>query len=399
MAAQQRITHLARFWVALPLLVAACNSTARRGSDDARPAGGLVVLQTNYRSTSVSLVSSDGKQVRQGVLTSDSVSDKAIVPLSGDLVLSSEPSLFGKVHLIDRTNDTITEIDPITATVLDQFSVRTAFARNTHDFIERDPRHAYATLYDTDGSNLGGDVAIIEDRAVVGYIRLDIEGSKHLPRAESFIRVGDGKIAVLQQRFLPDFSAADTSELAILSSTDTVERRVDLQLANCYRYTRSPSGQTLLFSCTGVPGADEHGSRAGFALVDAQGLTRVSRLIRYSELSQKLGRDVARVASVAFHSESSLAGIATGSRTESTHDFAFTYDLNTRECALLAEGGDAYSLGDVACDPADIGHCAHADGERNVVQLWSLDNRQRRDPLDVSLDDESELRAITLHYY
>lgn len=400
MAAQQRITHLARFWVALPLLLAACNSAARRGSDDARPAGGLVVLQTNYRSTAVSLVSSDGKQVRRAVLTSDSVSDKVIVPLSGDVVLPSERSLSGVVHLIDRTNDTITEIDPSTATVLNQTSVGSTSAHNLHDFIERDSHIAYAAFYDTDGSNLGGDVAIIKDRAVVGYIPLGVEGSKYLPRAESLIRVGDGKIAVLQQRFSRDFATADTSELAILSSTDTVERRVDLQLANCYRHTRSPSGQTLLISCTGVAGADEHGSRAGFALVDLQGPTRVLRLIRYSEISQKLGRHVARVASVAFHSESSLAGIASGSRTESTHDFAFTYDLNSEESTVLAEGGDAYSLGDVACDPSDSTHCAHADGSRNMLQLRSINGGQTRGPpIDVPFEDERGRTLTAIQYY
>ncbi len=375
------------FAFALGFAAVGCDVSAPGGSGGVGGAGGaapgcpraLVVANSDYASTNVSVVSTGGELLSASLLSSASAGVGASAALSGDVVLPHDAPASGRVVLIDRyPNSVLTWVDPASAAVEGQLSVATGFPSNPHDYLEVDGAKAYVTRYNTNPTpgreplDGGGDLLVVDHarRAVVGRVDLGAEaGPGFSPRPNRLARLAGGDALVTLDRFDAAFGRAEDARLVgVDPASDAPAWRLDLAgLANCGGLALSPSGARLAVACAGVF-ADGAGqlARSGLALLDLG--ARPPREVARFDLAARFGAPIAPA--LAFASESLLVGVAFGDLAAGRADLAFALDVATGEAAVIAEAADAFSFGDLRCAPGCGELCFLADAGRNVLRSF-----------------------------
>jgi len=95
----------------------------------------LVVANSDFTSTNISVLSPAGSVLSESIISSASAPPGLTTALSGDVVFPLEPTP-GVIVLIDRfPNSVVTSVDPSTAMVMKQLPVGTGFAANPHDYL------------------------------------------------------------------------------------------------------------------------------------------------------------------------------------------------------------------------------------------------------------------------
>lgn len=376
-----RITSLST----LGLVVLACNvsntssSTGGIDFDNGVCPQALVVTDTDYTSTNVSLVGIDGTALSESVISSGSTPAGLTTALSGDVVLPLTRPASGRLVLIDRyPNSVVTWLDPETAKVLGQLSVGTGFESNPHDYLEVSASKAYVSRYGTNPTpgvqpfDDGDDLLIVDtDRfSITGRIALaSPDDGEYFPRADRMIGVGT-EVWVVLQRMNADVSAsADSRLVGVNPSTDAVDWSLDLpNAAQCSGFSRSPSGTRVALACTGDYSDADATSRSTIILLDAtlSPPTEVRRFEVAQELHTQLGP------AVAFAREDLLLGTAYGDGV-STNDLAFSVDVDAGTSTVLLDSGAAYALGGVFCDPGCADTCWLADSQALGLHRWTVD--------------------------
>ena len=134
-------------WIAVAAVASGCGDDPRQnGAVTTPPASGGAILNSDFLSTSLSLVDKNG-----GLVTADCVHSSTTgtgsTTISGDVVLPSQPQRGGQIVLIDRGNTALTFVTP-SCTVDRQFSVKGGFEMaNPHDVVIIDDHKAYVTRY------------------------------------------------------------------------------------------------------------------------------------------------------------------------------------------------------------------------------------------------------------
>lgn len=338
---------------------------------------GIVVASSDYASTSVALVSTDGVVLSESILSSASASSGISTPLSGDVVLPLARPGSGLVVLLDRyPNGVLTWLDPRTARVVAQLSVATGFASNPQDYVEVDASRAYVSRYESNPApgkqafDGGGDVVVVDlaTHAITKSIPLPVDGG-FLPRASRLQRVRD-RVLVSLQRFDAAFkSAGDARLVAIDVATDAIAWQLDVPgVAGCGGLALSPSGHTLAMSCAGsfADGAGQE-ARAGIVVLDARGdVPVVQRRIDAGALGGPAGP------SIAFASETELVGTAYGSESPKRPDVAFVLDLGSGIATRAFSASRAFVLGDVRCTTGCASRCFVADADRAGLARFTV---------------------------
>jgi hypothetical protein len=236
---------------------------------------GIVVVNSDYSASSISLLDLDGNVLHGGCLSSGSGPAGVTMALSSDVVLPTQVPAGGPVALIDRGNNVITWLDPTTCGVLGQLNVGTGFAADPHDYVPLSASKAYVTR---EATNLkptaapgdfddGNDVLIVDpsQQKIVGRIDLlPFAPAGVLPRADRALWVL-GKVFVSLNAVTVDYKTYATGRVVIIDpTTDQVTGTVDLPgLQNCGAMTYSADQQALLVACNGAYSTDRAVQAAG----------------------------------------------------------------------------------------------------------------------------------------
>jgi hypothetical protein len=387
----------------LLFFLAACNvSTNDPGRTGAAAEGtacghALVVANSDYASTSISIVSLDGKVLSDSLISSGSASAGVSAALSGDVVLPSTVPPSGRVVLIDRyPNSVLTFVDARGAAVLGQLSVSTGFPSNPHDYLEVSETKAYVTRYETNPSpgkqkhDEGGDVLVVDTRAftVTGRVALPA-GGEILPRADRMVRVGDQAWVVLQ-RFDAEFKKAGEGQVVgIDTRSDAIAWTIDLpDLVGCGPIAASPSKKLVAVACSGLfADEDKQAARSGVVVID----TATRKEVRRLPVAQTIGAPVGP--GLDFVSEDRIVGVSYGDAKAARSDVAYVARVDGSSIEKMFDAGSAMVLGEVRCTAGCGDLCFFTDARASTLRVFDANLAPR---FEVKVDGKLGLppRAI-----
>ncbi len=243
---------------------------------------GLAVVDSDYASTSISIVGAAGTLVKDDCINSGTqAAGKLSLTLSGDVVLPSQPQLGGDLWLVDRGNAALTIVTPPTCAVSGQLSVGTGFVSNPHDVAVVSATKVYVTRYNTNVAppnvNATGDDVLILDRAagtITGRIGLTTYAA---PVATFVIQaqpdrmvIANGKVYVTLGSQDKTFSAAGEGRVVIIDpATDAVTGTIALPgLKGCSAIQYVPAPSSLFVSCGGAFSDADQVAASGVAQID-----------------------------------------------------------------------------------------------------------------------------------
>ena len=349
----------------------------------------LVVANSDFTSTNISVLSPAGSVLSESIISSASAPPGLTTALSGDVVFPLEPTP-GVIVLIDRfPNSVVTSVDPSTAMVMKQLPVGTGFAANPHDYLAVSATKAYVSRYESnphagkEPNDDGGDLLIIDPTAstITGRVPFATEGTL-LPRPDRMIRVGD-EVWVSLHRFDADFTmAGDARFVGVSTADDSIAWSLDLLgVASCGGIAIAPAGDRVAVSCSGVLGKGGT-DRSAIVLLDAT--AHPPREIRRFEAASDLGAPLG--STVAFANAGLLVGVALGDMAAKRNDVAFTLDLESGAVSKLLDAGAAFALGDVRCLPGCGDVCYLADAQANALRAWKVNGTTLEPQASVTVD-------------
>ena len=181
----------------------------RRGRGHARaPAiSGAAVINSDFASTSVSLLSTQGALVRADCIHSMTTGTGSLT-ISKDVVLPSQPQRGGRIVLVDRGNTALTYLNPATCAVDRQWSVKAGFdMANPHDVVTVSDSKAYVTRYGRNAAPAnalaaGDDILILDPRdgTIAGRIDLSAYASAEHQAPPDRAIIANGKVVVTLNR-------------------------------------------------------------------------------------------------------------------------------------------------------------------------------------------------------
>ncbi len=356
------------------------SSSPSTDTNAAEPGSGcpsaLVVANSDYQSTTISVVDMNNVVQSAAMISSGSASTGLSGALSGDVVLPSQRVASERIVLIDRYGSSITWVDPARGAVIGQASVATEYRANPHDYVEVSPTKAYVSRFESNRSpgrvpyDQGGDLLILdpEDFAVTGRIDLGATPPAYYPRPDRMLRLGN-RVWVTLTRHNADFTEAlDARVVGVTPDSDAVSWTLDLPgLANCGTLALSPDASVIALACSGVLGNyDDEKRRGGIVLLDAKSEPPVE--IRRFSLADHLKRPIG--STLAFAGPETLLGVALGDMQAKTNDIVYALDTESGNARVLAEAGGAFAFGDVLCSPHCTRRCWLADAHQGIVRTW-----------------------------
>ena len=260
---------------------AACGDDGNNGGGPG-PLTGFAVVSSDFTSSSVSLLDTDGKVVKGDCFTSGTKAPGVTLALSGDVVLPSWTQSDNEVVTIDRTNSVLTWLDPTTCAPLRQLDVSTGFPANPHDVVSVSATKAYVLRYElnkTPGKkqfDAGDDLLIIDPStpAITGRIDLSsyavqVTGTTIQARADR-ARLIDGKLYVALSNLSGDFMTAGHGRILVIDvQTDKVTDMIEIpDLDNCSNLSYLDDKHTLIVACNGVFTAADQAAVSGIVSID-----------------------------------------------------------------------------------------------------------------------------------
>jgi hypothetical protein len=403
-----------RRWVLASLAVAAaCNvPEPGRGSGGIRPppldplhpscGRGIAVVNTDYLSTSVSLLDREGEVLSGSFISSASAPTGLSAPLSGDVVLPTETAGGDDLVLIDRyPAGVLSWVDLRTARVRAQLSVATGFASNPHDYVTVGANEAWVTRFQ------GNDLLLLDPAApaILGQVDLGAamagEAAGFRPAPDHGIRVGSD-LYVLLEGYRADYTESVESRIARMDvgARAVASVRVLSQLHGCGGLAVSPDQTRVAVFCSGEfqgtsnPSIDTSGVvvlRLGVELGETQ---------RFS--AQALGGQPVAF-SGAFVDEERMLLVTQGRYADPTRpaepDRLLDLDLTSGAYrVLLVSDTEPFTLGAVRC-PGDCGRCFVADARRRGVHRFHLESAELVHDGLITTDDQTGLPPRGLGVY
>jgi hypothetical protein len=224
----------------------------------------VVVVNSDYSSTSVSLTDQEGRVLSPLTLSSASQATGLNAALSGDVVVPTMPASGGESILIDRSHGVVSVLDIARGTLRSQLDVASGFAANPQDIVVAGDR-AYVSRF---GSNLAagsqafdaGDDLLVVDLAVPAVLgrvslteALGSASSNYRPGATRAV-LAKGKVRVALTGFTFDFSDALAARFSTVdpASDSLTHTLVVPEVRNCVALAVAPDGNELAAACSGV---------------------------------------------------------------------------------------------------------------------------------------------------
>jgi hypothetical protein len=352
----------------------------------------VLVINTDYKSTSVSALNFAGELLTQNLISTSSAATGLSVALSGDVGLPSSAVPDRETVLIDRYPAAVLSwVDLDTAQVRAQLSVATGFASNPHDYVAISRRKAYVPRYNPNLASgeqpfdSGHDVLIVDPASarITGSVDLmpaiTDEVTEVYARADRAVMFG-GLLRVLVSMFNPAYSKpGDSRVVSIDPDTDAIVgvHRI-AGLTSCSAFAFAPDGGEMAVACNGF---FRQAAATGFPDSAIVRMTfdgaRVTEVARYP--AADLGGDQMGVLS--YSDQNHIAFTTLGRRASSISvaapDTLRFLDLRTNQASMpiLQTQRVPLSLGDVLCVP-DENSCFVADAETRggVVHRFEIEN-------------------------
>ncbi len=373
------------------------------GGTDVEPAGqcgrGVVVVNTDYQSSNVSLVGLDGEVLSSSFISSASTSVGLSAPLTGDVDVATAGVDGDSIVLIDRFPAAVLSwVDVASAEVRAQLSVATGFTSNPRDYVQVSSGKAYVPRFEPNfdpGAEVfdrGSDVLIVDPRVpeVVGSIDMNLamggENDRFFPRPDKLLVFGK-RLYVLLAGFSRDFVASAESRLVVIDTeTDELVQTFVLSgLHGCAGLAASPDGTEIAVACSGDFEGDSVATLDGSAVAIlhvGEELRETRRFLALEHFEGAVGfwvtyADDTRLAVTTF-------GRFAGGGLDAVDDTLVEVDTQSGETeVLLRSSGEAFSLGEIRCVCAT---CFLADAERNVVHHFRVGSEGLKNRREIVVD-------------
>lgn len=345
---------------------------AGSGGQGGAPAGltapapqGLAVVNSDYVSTSISLLTSAGALARP-VCVHSTTTGSGSSTLSNDVVLPSQPQLGGNLVLIDRGNVALTTVDPASCTITNQISVKGGLQMaNPHDVVMLSATKAYVTRYNndptaTDPLKAGDDILIVQpaNGTVLGHIdvsayRAPIDGGSPANARPDRALIAAGLVAVSLNELDNNQNYAEGRVILIDPASDRVVQSIALTgRRNCEAMDYVSDTRTLLVACGGTFGAPSQTTESGVAVVDlsqnpAVVMPSISGQVFGSMPTNAFWIAAAPSASAPHRAFAGTFGTFTPAAPDTV--FLFDFELGTHT-SFLSSGAFALGMGAVAGD-------------------------------------------------
>jgi hypothetical protein len=384
-------------WLALAL--SACGAPAppsdTGGTDVAAGAcgRGLVVIESDYQSSNVSLVGLGGEVLSASLISSGSALSGLSAPLSGDVVAPNSPQLGDALVLIDRyPTSVLTWIEVASGEVRAQLDVRTGFASNPQDYLLLAPDEAYVTRYETNASpgaapfDEGGDVLRIDPAgpAIAGRIDLGVaisDAPGFLPRPGRMVSDG-ARVWILLAAYDATFSGSAPSRIATIEGGVVTAVTLLEGLHGCSALALEPvtDAPRLAVGCSG------HFDGDGNATVAASGVALLSTAASApSEIARYAAADIGAPVGfgLAFADGprlllTTLGNPGIGGRA-AVPDTLVALALDSGVATTIAHA-DPFAFGELRCatpvaggDTTGCGSCWIGDAGRTMLHRIALD--------------------------
>lgn len=347
----------------------------------AGPCGrGLVVVQSDYQSSNVSLLDWEGRVLSESLVSSSTESSGFGVALSADVVTPSSAQNGSEIVLIDRYPAGVLRfVDLRTARVTAELSVATGFRSNPQDYLLLASDRAYVARYETNSNagrqawDAGGDILVVDPSVPAITSRIDLsaalagESSKFSPHPARLLSVS-GRVFALLAAYSDDYTSGTWSRLVELDAqNDSLISTLVLDgLRGCDALAVSPDGLQLAVACTGDDLRSSHPrlEGSGIGLLDIEGAPRVSKRFAASELGN---------APLGFSLDYAAPGVLlfnTLGQLDDSGALAAQDSLRRLDTAsgqvdeLLQSAGEPFTLGGARCAVA-CGVCFAADAKRS----------------------------------
>ena len=321
---------------------------------------GVVVVNSDYSSSSVSFLDRDGNLLMDGCLNSGSGNPGLAMTLSGDVVLPTQVPAGGPVAIVDRGNAAITWLDATTCALLGQLAVGTGFASNPHDVVTLSASKAYVTRQDQNLSATptpndfddGNDVLIVDpaQRKLVGRIDLaPFAPTGVLPRADRAL-LAQGLVFVSLNAISADYASYGDGRIVILDpATDLVLGTVDLPgTKNCGAMIYVAEAQRLFIACNGAYG-DPAGQAAGSAVV-AIDLGQTPPVVVGQVAAAAAGAAPYSNLTVAALSGTTALAVATGDFSGNPPDRLWSLPFDANAPVKVFDSSEGFALGALLVD-------------------------------------------------
>ncbi len=362
-----------------PTSLALDASESEAGVMQAAPSG-IVVVNSDYQSASVSFLDRDGNLLQDSCFNSGSGAQGLSMALSGDVALPTQPQLGGPVVIIDRLNSALTWLDPVSCTPLRQLAVGTGFGSNPHDFVWLSPSKAYVTRFGNnaaatpapDDFDDGSDLLIIDPVQPKILGRIDLApfapaGAKILPMADRALLAG-GMVYVSLNAISGDWSNFGEGRILIVDpTTDQVVGTLDAPgVKNCGAMTYLAAEQKLLVACDGDTNAGP-AQAAGSAIVAFDLSTTPATLVAQIGAAAAGGLPYSNW-TVAALDGNTVLGVTEGNLSNSLPDRLWSLSLAGGPSVKLLDSAEAFTIGAILVD-AEKGRFIVADGPMKSSSL------------------------------
>jgi hypothetical protein len=361
----------------------------------------LVVVESDYQSSNVSLLDFAGNVLSTSLVSSSTQGAGFGVALSSDVVPAQTPELGPRLTLIDRdAAGVLRYVDLATARIAVELPVGTGFRANPQDYLALTEHKAYVARYETNANagrqqwDAGGDVLIVDPSLPKVTGRIDLartmvgEAGSFSPHPARLLQLS-GRVFVLLASYANNYMMGGTSSrlVELDPSTDSVVSTLVFDgLRGCVALAASPDQTELAVACTGddLRHAVAQNDHSGLALVDLSGTPSEKRRFAASSF----GDDP-----VGFSVDYAASGVllfgTLGHLDESgaigAPDTLWRLDTDSGQSeVVLHSERTPFTLGAVRCAPA-CGVCFAADAERNGGSV-----------LRFQLDSGATLQAPTL---
>lgn len=375
-------------WVAWAGVLTVCACDAPRVTPETHgvsvqpgPCGrGLVVIESDYQSTNVSLMGFDGSLLSPSFASSNTVSSGFGVSLSSDVVVPSSAQLGSNIALIDSYPAGVLRfVDLSSAHLSAELSVATGFKSNPHDYLALSEQHAYVARYQANKNpgrepfDQGADILVVDPSVPSIVSRIDLapalagESTRFSAHPGRLLRVGERVFALLAAYADDKFTASVSSRLVELDPNhDTLLTTLVLDgLHGCDSLALSPDALELAVGCTGDDweGRPPRLAGSGLALVDITAQPRLSKVVAAAEVGNTtLGFSLSYAAQNAL--VFGTLGYLQESGTVGAPDALLVLDTKTGQATtVLRSESQPFTLGSVLCAPT-CGVCFATDAER-----------------------------------
>jgi hypothetical protein len=376
-------------------LIGGCNvyPTGTRASGitnlDEVPGGdcgrGFLVVESDYDSSNVSAVDSQGELLSASLVSSGMTSAGLSEAFSGDVVFPSELQSGDEAIVINRYPQSVVSLlDLRTARVLKQLDVSTGFAANPHDASRLGDGRVIVARFDTNLASgeqpfdAGGDLVVVDPALSRILERIDLRAltpdasATLLPHPERILRVGT-RLFVIVSLYTADDRRSGSSYLVSFDAL-SLEALGSLKLGNfsgCAGLSLSPNETELAVSCTGAwnDASRSDPGTSGLLGIDIRADAFAAWSFKGSELSPPQPFNFFLAYAGPHHVVAMVQGQIASSSNQAEFDRLIRYDT---ESGVVEEAyrvtGPPFSLGDVRCLPK-CGRCAVSDASRRSTLL------------------------------